>query len=360
MLQRISMAWAMVLALAGLVLVAALLIFGVELYRAARTGPRWKRRLLSAALAVLSAAGVIGLGPGRADGRGPFPQRPQRPGCYKPMIIRPVDRMAAVRAQLAALEKQFDADKLNPAVLQQLMTNLETAARRLAPCETDSPQARLHAEVKRAIAGARARLEARGKPLAQSLHWQRLDKTWLSAARVAGVGGKPRPLDDKGAKAMLAELDARKRDVAALAGGRLITRVESCLLTRELSRLAAGVRFAPIREVLTMSPDSNAAPGDRAHDSLLRLIDRASLLRTLAESPKLHGPAVEKVLPPIEADLEILAGAKLAAQLSPEERKTAAAVSKVVRAAVDKIRTRLKAGDVTGASKHIAGRGRSV
>lgn len=336
MLQRLTILWTVLLAAAGLALLAALALAGADLYRAARTGPRWKRRLLSAALAVLSAVGIVAAGP-EADAAPRLEIM-----CYKPAMIGPRDQMAAVRAQLGALDKQLHVGKLNPVVLRQAMANLENVAKRLGPAAGDGSQAKLRARVEREIAAARARLEVGVKPLAQSPQWKRLDKTCSAAAQAAGRHGKPRPLDKEAAKALLADLDARKRDLAGLAGARLITQAECHLLTRELSRLAAGVRVAPIQEVLAMSDDPNATPSNPAHDSLLRLIDRASVLRAMAEGPKFHRPAVEKILPPIEADLKILASAKLTARLSPDERRTAATVSKAVRAAVDKIKSRGK------------------
>ena len=56
--QRVVNAWIVVMGIAGLVLVVALVLFGADLRRASRTGPRWKRRLLTAALALLSAVGM--------------------------------------------------------------------------------------------------------------------------------------------------------------------------------------------------------------------------------------------------------------------------------------------------------------
>ena len=62
--QRIVSAWYVLVGLAGLVLVGAMVLLGVDLARASRTGPRWKRRLLTAALALLSSVGVhLGAGP---------------------------------------------------------------------------------------------------------------------------------------------------------------------------------------------------------------------------------------------------------------------------------------------------------
>lgn len=56
--QRVIWLWAVLLGLAGLVLAAALVLLGKDLLRASQTGPRWKRRVLTAALLLLAWAGV--------------------------------------------------------------------------------------------------------------------------------------------------------------------------------------------------------------------------------------------------------------------------------------------------------------
>jgi len=48
----------LLLAVAGLAIVAAFAVLGYDLYRAACTGPRWKRRLVAAGLAVLAMLGI--------------------------------------------------------------------------------------------------------------------------------------------------------------------------------------------------------------------------------------------------------------------------------------------------------------
>ncbi len=52
----------LVLAVAGLLVVAALILFGCDAWKAARTGPRWRRRLLGSALMLLAALGLPALG----------------------------------------------------------------------------------------------------------------------------------------------------------------------------------------------------------------------------------------------------------------------------------------------------------
>lgn len=58
--QRVIYAWTVAVALLGLVVVAVLVVFGADLSRAARRGPRWKRRLVAAALALLGGLGAGG------------------------------------------------------------------------------------------------------------------------------------------------------------------------------------------------------------------------------------------------------------------------------------------------------------
>jgi hypothetical protein len=49
-----------VLAIAGVLVVAAIAVLGYDAYRAARTGPRWRRRLVGAGLMLLAALGIPG------------------------------------------------------------------------------------------------------------------------------------------------------------------------------------------------------------------------------------------------------------------------------------------------------------
>jgi len=50
-------AW-VALGLLGVIVLGALIVMGADTDRAARTGPRWKRRLITAGLVLLAALGV--------------------------------------------------------------------------------------------------------------------------------------------------------------------------------------------------------------------------------------------------------------------------------------------------------------
>jgi hypothetical protein len=58
MLDRLWNVWGVALGVLGLVILAALVILGVDLRRAQVRGPRWRRRAVATGLALLSAAGA--------------------------------------------------------------------------------------------------------------------------------------------------------------------------------------------------------------------------------------------------------------------------------------------------------------
>jgi hypothetical protein len=57
----------LLIALLGALAVAAIVLLGYDVYRSARAGPRWKRRLLGAGLALLTAIGLPACESGTAD-----------------------------------------------------------------------------------------------------------------------------------------------------------------------------------------------------------------------------------------------------------------------------------------------------
>lgn len=58
MTDRFWNVWTLALGLLGLVIVVALVVIGLDLRRAKTHGPRWKRRIIAAGLAVLAAVGA--------------------------------------------------------------------------------------------------------------------------------------------------------------------------------------------------------------------------------------------------------------------------------------------------------------
>ncbi len=77
----------LLIAIFGLLLVAGLVILGIDLRRAAKTGPKWKRQLLGAALVLLAALGFYGCGAAAQTGEDPVtaasPAQSEEPGDWE-------------------------------------------------------------------------------------------------------------------------------------------------------------------------------------------------------------------------------------------------------------------------------------
>ena len=237
--QRVLHAWMIVVGIIGLVLAAALLLFGADLHRASRTGPRWKRRLLTAALALLGGAGVYVVG------------------------------KAAQAAGAAAPKAAVGATKT---------------------------------------------------PLDRTAQWQRLTATWKQADDVASGRKGPYPFDRKGQKSLLADLEARARDIDALAATGLLSAAEGALLKKELDRLAGGVRAKRPTELKMATCYEPTWQHAAADESLRRIADRLALLARIAEAPSLRPEVTGKILATLEADL---ARARSAAYLKHLKEQTA-------------------------------------
>jgi hypothetical protein len=122
--------------LAGLTLLAVVLLRDGDARRAARTGPRWRRRLIGAALVLLAAIGISVVGRGCIF------------TCYVPSRESMMGQddfqrcLARLDGRLALLEKYAAAEAIDAAVVRQVPLNaeeevylLETeeAHRRLSP-----------------------------------------------------------------------------------------------------------------------------------------------------------------------------------------------------------------------------------
>jgi len=341
MVDRLLSVWGVVLGVLGLVVLGVLLAMRLDAGRAAATGPRWKCRLVAAALTLLGAAGV-GLG------RPPGPQPVRGPTCYMPIMLPERHALAALKAQLAALDKQLAAGKVSPAALGRAIDNVENAAAALAapgargklsPADRKVAPALIE-KARKQVAVARSWLAAKGK-LADSPQWQRVAKTWKEADDVASGRRGPYPFDRKGKEALLAALETGAKDVEALVAAGQLNEPEGELLKLGLKRLAVGVRGKRPAE-LRMATCYDPVAFYPGRDSLLRLVGRLPLLEKLAAAERLHPAAVEKVLATVQVDLAVLGNEAHARALKPEERQTAANAAKAARAATARIRTRLR------------------
>lgn len=158
-----------VLGLAGLFAIAGLVLIGADLRASARTGPRWKRRLVGAGLLLLGTVGIT---------YGLTRRRPVVPVvmCYEAAL--PATRPAAtntVRAaagrlhrQLMLLESCVNAEELRREVIDKTIQAIEAdvgllgdaqALATLTEAEQDEVRA-LREMIRRHVAEIRARLDA--------------------------------------------------------------------------------------------------------------------------------------------------------------------------------------------------------
>jgi len=107
----------LLIAIFGLLLVAGLVILGIDLRRAAKTGPRWKRRLLGAALVLLAALGFYGCGTAAKTGEDPVtaasPAQSEEPGDWE--IVTAAWKLAkplATSGQSTTAERRAADEKL--------------------------------------------------------------------------------------------------------------------------------------------------------------------------------------------------------------------------------------------------------
>jgi len=333
--HRLLNIWTVVLGLAALVIVALMVMFGADLVRAARTGPRWKRRMIAASLAVLAAIGV--------NIAAAQPQRP-RPSCY--LMVRVPDRVptAALPGRMTALKKLGVMEKIKSDVLKKVAARIradvvpyEKTVIPSLPAGSDA-----QAKARKTLADARAwlvaadlRLAVGDKPLADVPVWRDMMKNWRQAEEAAS-GRKGRyPFDAKTKKSLLASLAAAPGELDALARAGYLTAAEAGLLKGALDGLPVRVkRMRPteLRKATCYKPMSIAK-----RDPLVAMLARMPLLEKVAEGRKVHPAAVKRIAEVVELQVAKLTDDKYLKALPPDSRATAGNVVKAARAAIKKL-----------------------
>jgi len=133
MLDRLMNVWGVLLGALGLVILAALVVIGLELRRARRAGPRWRRRLVAAAMALLSAAGAY------LAARNLPPREPDVIMCYEGQMVPqpqggPRTRLDHLRLRSQLLQKHKLEGRLHPDAARRVR---ERIAAELADLDTE-------------------------------------------------------------------------------------------------------------------------------------------------------------------------------------------------------------------------------
>jgi len=335
--------WTVIMGIAALVIVALMVMFGVDLVRASRTGPRWKRRMLAASLAVLAAIGV-NIAAQEASARPPrdLIRPPRGPSCYMPVLVMP--RGAALPARMAALKKLGVMEKIKSDVLKKLAAQIraeivpyeKTVIPGLpAGSDAQTKARKTAADARGWLAAADMRLTVGDKPLADVPVWRGLVKNWR-AAEEAASGRKGRyPFDAKTKKVLMAALDAAPGELDALATAGYLTAAEAGLLKGALKTLPARVKRMRPTELRNMSCYIPTLLVKR--DPLVAMLARMPLLEKVAQGRKVHPAAVKRIAEIVELQVAKLTDDKYLKSLTPDSRATAGNVAKAARAVIKKL-----------------------
>lgn len=372
------------LVLLGILAVTLLMTFRVDVEAAARSGPRWRRKLIGAGLAALVTLGLLPTTHGAKA-------KSVDATCYvmadtSDLIVLTTPEQLAER--INQLERLAASDRLDPAVTAKLLDTIEaelrvfpvvTVTMRVQPTDRDEnapaqsgridriSRAKLSAEVTAQIARIRAKLAAASQPanatlqqvtdrdLAATAEWRRLTATWTEAAEIAAGKKGLYPFNEKGKKRLLDAMTTVSTDIEKLRGVGTLSDAEAGLLSRELVTLRVEVaRMRPTElenatcyMLMLMAPPAQA--------STKRLTERLPLLESMASSSRLHLSVAAKVLDTIEADANLLADQKQTESLSDADRAKAAELSAKAKTQVERIRARLAAAQGGGSLEDSPG-----
>ncbi|HOX05289.1 MAG TPA: hypothetical protein PK280_02715 [Planctomycetota bacterium] len=321
----------LLMGLAGAVAVAGLVLIGIDVYAAKQRGPRWKRRLLGAGLAVL---GILGIG---------YAARPG-PTCYDmPSMPFTAPSLQRLESQASLLWQLISADRLDPEVARKALAATEAALVDASKEEVVtglSPAERGRAENLRlttwsTVEQTRIRLEGGDPGLAGSPDWLKLAAAWGEAEEVISGRRGQYPFDQAGKQRLLAQLDEAAAAADRLATTGLLSAAERDLLKKDLAEFKPGVeakRPTEMRLATCYRPMSLATLHPAVH-----LAERLPLLEKMAAAGKVQPAVLRKVLVSVESDLAALqSDPKLLAHPDAEKTRDAA------KAEVEKLRKSLE------------------
>ena len=368
----------LVLALAGVAAVALLYVIGADLARAAQRGPRWKRCLLSAGLALLAAVGISATG---CSASGNAPAAAPEAGTAAAAADAAKDaprvspaatteyartRIRELEKRLAHLEKmEAGADEVNPPWIDALATSTQVDVRFMNEnrflsqvSDADLPRARAAIDRAAAVLKRLGAMWARpfqapesprpaspeslaGKRLEETDAWKNLTALWAFGGEIAAGRRGPFPFNTRQREQLLADLQIVRKNVAAMENAGLLSAAEAGLLGLNLDAMITRIQqFRPekLRMATCYQPVRMVSPDE----SVERLAARLPLLEKLAASETLHREVVEKVLVSIVADIATLAKEESLKEFAKaEDRQKAEKTRDAARAAVLRIRQQI-------------------
>jgi len=288
------------LGIAGLLLVAMMMLFGADLVRAARTGPRWKRALVTAAL---SLASMLGLTAARAPAADP----PTKAAPAASEAVSPVVVLFQLKAEVAKLKTLTSKKDINTSAVSESIRKTRAC---VAILKQPSHQSKLNdagrteakrliAESGELIARAETLIPVGSSDLPRTPQWKLIVETWRVASDLAVTGSTVAQ------RASIKEKFTNAKQAAAeLDNAGLISNAEACLLAVDADVIWERIVARPPKDLRISCYKMAYYPP--AQKSVKWLGKRLELVRKVAARDKVSPVAMDKVMDNITAHLAVL------------------------------------------------------
>lgn len=324
--------YAIVLSLAGAGVVLALILCGINLKRAAATGPRWKRALVSAGIFMLTTLGLLG-----CDSCGPPVTT-----CYAVSYNPPpaAQSVANLRQQVAMLRQHtlagdlpadtaaYIADDLS-LQLQYLTdtairTAIDTPARAAALTTRDEAQAMLE--------GLR-----KDMTLYEDARWLHVRRACDEAKEIVANRRGSYPFNQLEKDTLLEKLNAVPALLDELVTAGILAPAAAQLLKADAQQLTGGVRGFRPTEMRLATCYQPMRPAFPAQNALGNLNTRLNFLEQLAGDSTVSPAVAAVVRESISADLAVLGSDTELAKLSADGLAQARAAAERAQAALKRL-----------------------
>ena len=304
---RIMNLWTVVLGLTGLLVVAMMVLFGADLVRASRTGSRWKRALVTAALSLMAVLGIT-----TQQGLAAEPARPVKPaGERETSPVLAVFELDAQLKKLAELTSASDFD--GPAAGRMLQSVNASVAILSKPANIAklTPKGQTQAKLLLAAATkqtalAKALIPIGTTNLARSAQWKIVTDAWSYSAPLADSHKSTTAQR----KIATEKLKGAGEAISALSAAGLLSTAEAAMLVIDMKRLQSDLVRDPPTDAKIMCYDYGFTPGVQL--SMGSLSKRVELFREVIASDRIAPVAMDRIVERVQRELAQLIDPKLA------------------------------------------------
>ena len=316
---RLVNIWTVVLGIAGLLVVALMVMFGADLVRASRPGPRWKRSLVTAALSLMAVLGIAAQPGLSAD-----PARTVRSLAGR--ATSPVLAVFDLEAQLKKLTKLTSSRHFDGAAARGALRSVNANVAILAkPANiaklTRKGQARakyLLSAAARQTALAEALIPIGTTNLARSAQWKTVTDAWSYSAPLANSYKSTMAQR----KIVTEKLNGAGKAISALSAAGLLSTAEAAMLTIDMKRLRSDLVRHPPTDAQVKCYDYGVIPAVRL--SMDNLSKRVELFRKVIASDRIAPAAMDRIVQRVQRDLGQLTDPKLLRNLRSDAERLGA------------------------------------